>query len=221
MTAKEVVPLHGGLRSLSLSYHCNISIALAAAVCLHLLVIIMYYLTHDTTGENVVVRPKVPIVLYPSAIDVIEINKWRGSSGPSLPKSNPVLPFGNPIPTPIPIVEPEFQPPKVFHVSADESLTSGSEGDGEDGGAGMGEQDYSQIPPDAEPPIDTFFIVEKLPVPVRQVSPEYPEVARHAGLEGAVWVKMLVDKQGRVKRSVVFKSDNEAFDDNVLDASRY
>ena len=67
------------------------------------------------------------------------------------------------------------------------------EGDMESGGAVEIEQDI-RIDEDA-PPAD-FVPVEKEPVPVKKVEPKYPELAMRAGLEGKVWVKIWVDKEG-------------------------
>jgi periplasmic protein TonB len=65
------------------------------------------------------------------------------------------------------------------------------------------------ISPDAvvygeqEPDLDEFVAVEVEPVPIKQVSPEFPRLAQEAEIEGRVIVKALVDKEGRVKKVVV------------------
>jgi len=56
-----------------------------------------------------------------------------------------------------------------------------------------------------EPGIDEFLPVEKEPQIVKSVSPKYPEIARLAGIEGSVWVKVLVGKDGKPKKVVVLK----------------
>lgn len=70
-----------------------------------------------------------------------------------------------------------------------------------------------------EPAPDAFIAVEKLPVPVKQVRPEYPDIARRAGIEGTVWLKILVDKEGRAKKAIVLKSDSEIFDEPAIKAA--
>jgi protein TonB len=70
---------------------------------------------------------------------------------------------------------------------------------------------------DEEPP--DFVPVEKQPVPVKQVQPDYPEIARRAGVEGTVWVKILVDKEGKAKKAVVMKSDAEIFNEPAQKAA--
>jgi periplasmic protein TonB len=70
-----------------------------------------------------------------------------------------------------------------------------------------------------EPELDAFVPVEKLPVPITQVQPVYPDMARRAGVEGVVWVKILLDKQGRAKKAVIVKSDTDIFNDVTLEAA--
>ena len=70
-----------------------------------------------------------------------------------------------------------------------------------------------------EPSPDAFIPVEKLPVPVRQVRPDYPDIARRAGIEGTVWVKILVDKEGKARKAIVLKSDAEIFDEPATKAA--
>lgn len=70
-----------------------------------------------------------------------------------------------------------------------------------------------------EPGIDEFVPVEKLPMPIKQVTPTYPEIARRSGVEGTVWVKILVDKSGNAKRAVVVRSDSEIFNEVAVEAA--
>ena len=70
-----------------------------------------------------------------------------------------------------------------------------------------------------EPSPDAFIPVEKSPVAVTQVSPEYPDLARRAGVEGVVWVKALIDKEGRVRKAMIQKSDSEIFNEAAIAAA--
>ena len=48
--------------------------------------------------------------------------------------------------------------------------------------------------------MDAFVAVaEKYPEMVVPVKPEYPEIAKRAGITGKVYVKVLVDKEGKPK----------------------
>lgn len=75
------------------------------------------------------------------------------------------------------------------------------------------------IAPEDEPGMDEFIAVEKQPQIVKRVIPKYPEMALRAGLEGTVWVKILVDKDGLPKKAVVIKSTAELFNDAAVDAA--
>lgn len=72
---------------------------------------------------------------------------------------------------------------------------------------------------DDTPPAD-FVPVEKEPVVVKKVEPKYPELAMRAGLEGKVWVKIWVDKEGKPKQVVVLKSDAEIFNEPAIEAAK-
>jgi|SaaInl8_200m_RNA_FD_contig_31_18982_length_1276_multi_8_in_0_out_0_2 periplasmic protein TonB len=79
--------------------------------------------------------------------------------------------------------------------------------------------DFDEIPVDLPPPpppgatsgaveeeeIVEFFSVEQKPKLKKQVSPKYPEVARKAGLEGKVFIRFAVGRDGRVSRVTVMR----------------
>lgn len=56
------------------------------------------------------------------------------------------------------------------------------------------------------PPADEFVPVEIYPEMIYEEKPEYPRLAKTAGLSGLVWVKALVDKDGNVRDAQVGKS---------------
>ncbi len=56
------------------------------------------------------------------------------------------------------------------------------------------------------------------PVPVRTVTPEYPESQRKNGTMGVVVVKCTVDEQGNVVEPSVEKSSHADFDQPALEA---
>lgn len=70
------------------------------------------------------------------------------------------------------------------------------------------------------PSLNEFVAVEKFPEMTFQKEPVYPEEAREAGLEGLVWIKALVDEEGKVIDAIVAKSSGvESFDNAALDAA--
>lgn len=71
-----------------------------------------------------------------------------------------------------------------------------------------------------EPPPPDYVPVEKSPTTIKQVKPEYPEIARKAGMEGKVWVKIWVTKEGKVRDVLIVKSDSEIFNQAAIDAAK-
>ena len=68
-----------------------------------------------------------------------------------------------------------------------------------------------------EEEIFEFFMVEQKPILIHRVNPKYPEIARKAGLTGKVFLKFLVDKNGRVSNVSVY-SGQEIFRQAAIDA---
>jgi protein TonB len=53
--------------------------------------------------------------------------------------------------------------------------------------------------------MDAFIPFQTPPAIIKRVEPIYPELARKAGMQGKVFVKILIDKEGKVKRAVVIQ----------------
>ncbi|NPA80262.1 MAG: energy transducer TonB [Thermotogae bacterium] len=74
------------------------------------------------------------------------------------------------------------------------------------------------------PPTDTLvrevFEVDEPPEPVVNVQPEYPDIARQAGLEGKVLVEAVIDENGNVVDARIKYSSNEIFNEAALAAMR-
>jgi len=91
-------------------------------------------------------------------------------------------------------------------------IASAAEGDG-DIVVDIADDDYLPEP-------DEFVPVEELPQMIYQEKPEYPRLARQAGITGIVWVKALVDKEGNVRRAQVGKSSGTAsLDEAAVEAA--
>lgn len=71
------------------------------------------------------------------------------------------------------------------------------------------------------PAPDEFIPVEELPQMIHQEKPEYPRLARQAGITGIVWVKALVNKEGNVLRAQVGKSSGTASLDEAAVETAY
>ena len=66
---------------------------------------------------------------------------------------------------------------------------------------------------------DPFTPFEKSPVPVVDPAPQYPEIPLRAGIEGTVWVKIWVTKEGKTKKAEVVRTDSELFNQAAIDAA--
>ena len=95
-------------------------------------------------------------------------------------------------------------------IPSTEELRAGF-GNGSDSGTGP----FSVVVPDSEfgkDSAETFpdenepTIVEKYPAFVHQEKPAYPETARRLGLTGVVLVRVLVDREGKVREAKAFRS---------------
>lgn len=58
----------------------------------------------------------------------------------------------------------------------------------------------TQYPVEAEEAAAEYWMLEKQPQVLRRVLPEYPDSARRALVEGRVYVRILLDRRGRVER---------------------
>jgi TonB family protein len=84
-------------------------------------------------------------------------------------------------------------------------------------GATQIEQDL-KIDDDTAPP--DFVPYEKEPTVVKKVEPKYPDLDLRAGLEGNVFVKVWVDKEGKVRKVVLLKSDAPIFEEAATTAAK-
>ena len=64
------------------------------------------------------------------------------------------------------------------------------------------------VAPDVLPGREEFIYTDELPVLAKVVKPDYPDLARQLGIEGRVYVHMLVGKDGRVVRAEVDEKIN-------------
>jgi protein TonB len=117
---------------------------------------------------------------------------------------------------PVPVPDSKFPAdttvlPNGGSEGGDTSLEPGPPGLGDPGNGGS--VDLGDEPP---PP---YVACEVPPEIVRQVQPKYPDLATRAGVEGTVWVKIWVDKEGKPKRAVAVKSDAEILNQPATEAA--
>ena len=114
---------------------------------------------------------------------------------------------------PVPVPDAEVSPEQTIATQTELSAVAApaaSEGTGGDAGE-------LKIEDDSPPP--DFVPFEKEPVAVKSVKPAYPEIALRAGIEGKVFIKAWVDKEGKVRKAVILKSDADIFNQAAQEAA--
>jgi TonB family protein len=73
---------------------------------------------------------------------------------------------------------------------------------------------------DAEyPGVDDFVAVDEQAAIVKRAPTTYPELATKARIEGNVYLKVLIDKDGKAKKAVVFKTDADVFNEAAIESA--
>jgi TonB family protein len=185
---------------------------LAIAVAIHGAIIGSYYAAGMLQSEE------------PPMVQVRLLKYSDLGPPPSLTSANTPPPISVSAPTakpsvgaPVPVPDAEVSAEQTMATQAEMSQQVTPIGDATGAGEVAVQQDI-KIDDDA-PPAD-FVAVEKEPVVVKKVEPKYPELAMRAGLEGKVWVKIWVDKEGRAKQVVILKSDAEIFNEPAVEAAK-
>jgi len=184
---------------------------LGIAIAIHAAIIGSYYMVGLLQSEE------------PPMVQVRLLKYSDLGPPPSMTSANTPPPISVSAPTAKPSVGAPVPVPDA-EVSAEQTMATQAEmsqvtpiGDATGAGEVAVQQDI-KIDDDA-PPAD-FVAVEKEPVVVKKVEPKYPELAMRAGLEGKVWVKIWVDKEGKAKQVVILKSDAEIFNEPAVEAAK-
>ena len=93
---------------------------------------------------------------------------------------------------------------------------------GAEGGDLFGDGTVIDILDDILPQPDEFVAFDEEPKLLSAPEPDYPEMAKKAGVTGTVWVKVLVDIEGNVRDAIVVKESgvNAGFEESALQAAR-
>lgn len=160
---------------------------------------------------------KIPPVILDEPIIWVPIGEMEnvGTILPSPPTPNVFV--NNAIPNIVPVLSEE----ELDTVKSEEILIPGT-GEPGDGDPFFGSTTFvgTFVPSGSEErEPEPFTAVEKEPVPILNPSPKYPELALKAGIEGTVFVKMWVAKDGSVKRADILKSSSAIFDNEAIDTA--
>jgi len=197
-----------GAVELKANYQRFWMIGFSIAVGIHLVFFGSYYLAQILKSEE------------PPVMNVRILKYSDLGPPPSITNANTPPPIAVSAPTvkptigaPVPVPDAEVSPEQTIATQTEMSQVT-PVGEGADG------FDVEQdIIIDDGPPAD-FVPVEKEPQIIKQVKPEYPELAMRASLEGKVWVKIWVDKEGKPREVVVLKSDADIFNEPAVTAAK-
>lgn len=117
---------------------------------------------------------------------------------------------------PIPIPDTEIDPQTTIPTQVEMNNPTGVENSG---GEGTIISEGTRI--DGDETVPEIYIpgIEKFPVPVYNPPPKYPEISRRSGIEGTVFIKMWVTKEGKVKQAEIIKSTSNIFDESAIEAA--
>jgi periplasmic protein TonB len=186
-------------------------LALLAAIMIQMMAIGAYHLSNWLNPDDpiIVIRIKRPT-------DIPQPPSIKGKSIPQAVVSNIPTKAENGFPVPIPddISDPEktIETQDALSNRTDPRYVAINEGNQkiEFDGSGM----------DFDPSPVVFIPVQFEPKIVTSPAPEYPESALKSGIEGNVWLKLLVTKDGKVKNVLVLKSDADIFIQASMDAAK-
>jgi protein TonB len=186
-------------------------VGLGISVLIHLVVLGSYYLIAVLRAEE---PPTVSVRILRYSDLGPPPSITQTNTPPPISVSAPVAKPTVGVPVPVPDAEVSAEQTIATQQEMSQQVAPVTEGAGEGG-----VQIQQDIKIDDEPPAD-FVPVEKEPVVVKKVEPKYPELAMRAGLEGKVWVKIWVDKEGKPKQVIVLKSDAEIFNEPSVEAAK-
>ncbi len=118
---------------------------------------------------------------------------------------------------PVAVPDAEVSPEQTIATQEEMAQVGPILGEGDGGGVQQVIEEDIQIEDEGPPP--DFVAFDKPPVPIKQAKPVYPDIARKAGLQGTVIVKLWIDKEGKVKRAEILKSDSDVFNQPAIDAA--
>jgi len=188
--------------------HKYLTIAMAIATVFELSLVGIYYGSRLLTVE----KPPERII---RVVKYSELGPPPSISSDVAPAVSVAGPTAKPsVGIPVPVPDAEVSPEANF--ASQEQLGSMTSPVTESVGSGaVIEQDISV---DEPPP--AFVPFEKEPVVIKKIEPAYPEIAQKAGLEGTVYAKLWITKEGKVKEVVIMKSDSEIFNETVIAAAK-
>lgn len=199
-----------GMKELRGLYRKYATIGLSISAAIHMAIVGGYYAA-QYFGEEEEPTMMVRIMKYSELGPPPSITNAEAA-----PQVSVSVPVARPtVGVPVPVPDAEVSPEQTIATQQEMSAVQSPVGEG-DGDAGIQIEQDIRIEDEAPP---DFVPYEKGPVPVKIIQPEYPEIAKRAGVEGKVFVKVWVDKEGKPKKALIIKSDAEIFNEPATEAA--
>jgi TonB family protein len=196
--------------------HRYMAAGLGFSVAIHICVIVAYLLKGVVIYERPPFLPPYPRLPHPWDPALRLDNGGTRYDLPTVPRGGAHRTGGKfAIPVPVPNVPANEDTSLLKPRDPGISGLPGAGGDLAGGGEGL---DPGFTLPDEKPP-EPFVVVEREPVLVKKIEPAFPELAIKAGLEGRVWVRIWVDREGKAHKAEVMKSTAEVFNEPSLAAA--
>ena len=204
-------PTSYGYQELRQVHHRYMMLAMFMAISIQLIAIGTYHFTEW-------LRPEDPIIVikFKRPIDIPQPPSLKRESLPQSTVSTIPTKAENALPVPIPdaISDPEKT------IESQDSLSQHMDPRYSEFNKGNGKIEIDESGMDLDPSPGKFEAVEFEPRIVFSQVPEYPEIALRAGIEGNVWLNVLVTKEGKVKKVLVLKTDDEIFIQTSINAAK-
>lgn len=192
-----------------------------------LLFLLGYWIYSKAAERSQIALPRAPISKISLSGPVQQLEEQQEDAPPP-PPTQQVMEIATAAKagTPVPIPDAEIKEDLKEFASFEKLSESLAREKGQEIDISQLPQDFNldqkvEVKKEEEPAIDEFIPVEKEPyidLADLQRRIVYPEMARKAGIEGSVVVRVLVDKNGKPKKAVIQSSDSQMLNQAALDA---
>ncbi len=205
-----------GSLELKQAYQKNMMLGFGISAAAHLLIIGIVVLIMTLAGRHIdapsyVIKSKADLILPPS------LSKQQDQVKVATPEREIKPSVG--VPEPVP----DEEAPEEMEIATQDELANMAPVAPIEGLDDIGiDVDIDNILSELLPSPEQFVPFEEAPVQVVTVTPEYPALAQRAGVEGTVWIKALVDKEGHVRDVLIVKDSgaNAGFEESAIEAAK-
>ncbi len=205
-----------GSLELKRTYQRNMAIGFGVSSGVHLIAILLVLLFSSMSNKPVsapeyVIKTKADLIVPPSLSQQQEQLRVQTPERQARPSVG--------LPTPVPDEE---APEEETEVQTQEELADLAPITPVENLEGDINVDVDRVVDELLPSPDQFVPFEEAPVQIEVVTPKYPDLAQRANIEGVVWVKALVDKEGSVRDVIIVKASgaNAGFEEAAIDAAK-